>query len=178
MIGKERRFDAFPKSVKHSLEHPDVIYERADNLYAVRRSQTTPMQATPVVSLDADGGASFLIYRGMPDQYSSAADMSIPVYTLSRGNNLAVPTGRVFIRFSEGIEIASRQAELKRVGYRLAQTLAYASNAGWLEAEDMTTLTALKNIGKLGQLADIANIEPQFLSARVTRSSDILSKAP
>ena len=90
------------------------------------------------------------------------------VYALPSGR-LAVPTGRVFVRFREGVAPKARSEELKHAGYRITMTLAYAPSAAWLEADDGEVATALRNIERLEALNGVVNVEPQLLAPRVAR---------
>ena len=160
----------YPPILKHSTESPDIVYRRAPELVAVRGAPSRARLDPPVLAVEGDQGESVRVYR------ASAEDRQAPpgsrsmtaVYTLAPGR-LAVPTGRVFVRFREDVVPAARSDDLQRAGYRIAQTLAYAPSAAWLEADDGEVASALRNIDKLEQMTGMVNVEPQLLAPRATR---------
>lgn len=124
-----------------------------------------------MLTVTGDDGEAITVYRGGPAAWHtwSLDPASITaVYALS-GTRIVVPTGRVFVRFRDGVVASARAADLERAGYRLAQTLPYAPNAAWLEAGDQRMASALGNIGRLEALSDVVNIEPQLLAPRAAR---------
>ncbi len=86
-----------------------------------------------------------------------------PVYTLHPGGSMAVPTGQVFIRFADGVNVEERREEIETAGYKIAQKLDYAPNAAWLRASSGSIAEALSGIDKLQKLKDVENVEPQML---------------
>lgn len=93
-----------------------------------------------------------------------------PVYTLQPGGAPTVPTGRIFIRFREGLSVEARRREIEQVGYQIAESLAYAPHAAWLQARSGEIADALTGIPGLEQIAGVENVEPQMLTHRATRS--------
>lgn len=89
-----------------------------------------------------------------------------PLYQLEPGGAPAVATGRVFIRFSEQVDAASRADEIASAGYRIGQTVPYAPNAAWLEPQSGNIADALSHLGDLQSLADVENVEPQMIMER------------
>lgn len=162
----------YPQKLRQSTQNPGIVYVRASDMYALRGG-ATGLREAPLATLSADGGDSIRVYRGSPGPAarSAAAPAAavLPVYSQAVGDGLAIPTGRVFVRFADAIKAESRAAELKKLGYRIAQTLAYAPNAAWLEAEDGAP-SALRNIERVEKLDGVENVEPQLLSPRAARS--------
>lgn len=115
---------------------------------------------------------SIAIFSGEPDatiQNIGNTDTLSPVYTLENNGTLTVPTGLVFIRFTEGVDIESQQAAINQAGYEVAKTLAYAPNAGWLRAKTNKIADALKGIAQLSAIKNVENVEPQMLIERQLR---------
>ena len=77
-----------------------------------------------------------------------------------------VPSGRVFVRFAPAVTAASRRAELLKAGYRIVALPSYAPQAAWLEAADDVVAHALQGVARLEALADVENVEPQWLGMR------------
>jgi hypothetical protein len=92
-----------------------------------------------------------------------------PVYRIGEGGPLAVPTGRVFVRFDERTSLASRREEIERTGFVIQQPLSYAPQAGWLTPQSGRITDALQHFPKLAQLANIQAVEPQMLMQRELR---------
>jgi hypothetical protein len=109
------------------------------------------------------------IFRGEAEQQKNAPGQVGPVYTLQPGGAPAVPTGRVFIRFKEGVPVERRLREIEQAGYEVAQRLEYAPHAAWLRARSGEIADALTRIPALEQIADVENVEPQMLMQRANR---------
>ncbi|MEH2082354.1 MAG: hypothetical protein V7K89_20935 [Nostoc sp.] len=73
------------------------------------------------------------VFSGEPNQ--SERGILSPVYTLESNGSVAVPTGLVFIRFAEGVDIESQHEAINRAGYKVAQSLSYAPHTAWLHAQ-------------------------------------------
>lgn len=161
---------SYPQKLRQSTQNPGIVYVRASDMYALRGA-AAGLREAPLVTLAAEGGDSIRVYRGNPAPGVRSATPTaavLPVYSQAVGDGLAVPTGRVFVRFADAIKAESRADELKKLGYRIAQTLVYAPNAAWLEADDGAP-AALHNIERVEKLDGVENVEPQFLSPRAAR---------
>ncbi len=178
MAGKNRKagpaaraadpFARYPDKVRHSTQNPKVVYVRADGLYALRGPAES--RDLPLATLSAEGGEAIRVYRGATGPATARALTAappLPVYSQG-AEAYAVPTGRVLVRFADSIKAESRAADLKKLGYRIAQTLAYAPNAAWLESESGMT-DALRNIEQVERLAGVENVAPQFWSPRASK---------
>jgi len=161
----------YPPTLKHSTESPDIVYRRAPELVAVRGGSPRSRSDLPVLAVQGDQGESVRVYRARAEdrqaQPAGSGSMTA-VYTLAPGR-LAVPTGRVFVRFRDDVVSTARSEDVQRAGYRIAQTLAHAPNAAWLEADDGQVTSALRNIEKLEQMNGVVNVEPQLLAPRAAR---------
>ncbi len=82
---------------------------------------------------------------------------------------IAVPTGRVMVRFAEGEDAGAHEKRIKQAGYRIEQQLSYAPNAAWLRDTDDDIAGALSHIEALEQLPGVENVEPQLLSQRALK---------
>lgn len=92
-----------------------------------------------------------------------------PVYGPPQGDALAVPTGRVFIRFRPGESATAHRAALEQAGYAIAAELDYAPEAAWLRARSGSLAEALAGVPRLAALSGVASVEPQLLMQRVPR---------
>ena len=91
------------------------------------------------------------------------------VYATQPGGSHATPSGRIFIRFADGIDVADRVTEIEKAGYKIVETLAYATNAAWLTERSGSIGKALAGIKKLESIRDVENVEPQMLTKRVAK---------
>jgi hypothetical protein len=98
-----------------------------------------------------------------------ATEEIAPVYRIGERGQLAVPTGRVFVRFEEATTLVSRQHEIERAGFVIQQALSYAPQAGWLLPQSGHIADALQDFPKLTQLPGILAVEPQLLMQREMR---------
>lgn len=164
-------FRDYPATLKQSTLHPEVVYRRADDLIAVRGPRTGSARAVPVLTVTGDDGEPIAVYRVGPAQRAERiadSPQTTAVY-VSATTRIAVPTGRVFIRFRDTVLVSKRTEEVSHAGYRTVETLPYAPSAAWLEAADGQVASALGNIGRLEALSDVVNVEPQLLAPRVVR---------
>ncbi len=81
----------------------------------------------------------------------------------------AIPTGRVFVQATAGVEVA---AAVEAAGYVIESTVPYAPNAAWIVAADDTVASALTNLTTLIASADFESVEPQMLRPSMPRESD------
>lgn len=161
-------FSEYPSQVRAGTQRPGSSYVRKTGYYAEHGRQ--PDTPAPNASLLFNGGA-IAVFEGKP-----AKDVVIrppaalsPVYELHPGGSPAVPTGLVFIRFREGVDLASRQQEIEEASYQVAQVPPFASNAAWLRARSGAIADALTGIQKLEALPDVENVEPQMLMESTPR---------
>ncbi|HEX8201918.1 MAG TPA: hypothetical protein VF590_15690 [Isosphaeraceae bacterium] len=135
-----------------------------------RQGRGQPAADDLVFELEDDG---IRVYRGEPEERSpgrqAAAPAVTPVYGLGGPDSPAVPTGRVLVRFAEGIRIEDRRDQLAQAGYTLAEPLAYAPQAGWVRAASGGIAAALEGLPALAALPDVAHVEPQMLMPRSNR---------
>ena len=168
MSSEKDYFSKYPQQIRANMTPSAPLYVRKPGYYALHhRSPDTP--APGAVLLLEDGAIA--VFRGEPDE----ADMTVQngalsaVYGLQPGGLLAVPTGRVFVRFAEGVKAESRRQEINRAGYELVESVPYAPHAAWLRSRSGDIAAALAGIPKLEQLADVENVEPQMLMESVPR---------
>jgi hypothetical protein len=149
----------FPKRLRASTQKPDVVYVRDDEHYAVHGQ---PAKGRGVVM--AEGESGIAVFEGQP---KSLSKNMTAVYRNDAA--LAVPTGRVFVRFAEGVEAGDRLKTIEQAGYCIEQQLSYAPNAAWLSNPDGDIACALSHIEQLEQLPDVENVEPQLLTPRALK---------
>jgi len=165
-------FSEYPQQIRFGTEQSAVLYSRKPGYYAVHYKQ--PGTVAPGAVLQLNDGA-IAVFQGEPDESENAIRLASttgtlgPIYTLQADGTLAVPTGLVFIRFVEGVEVESHREAIKQAGYEIAQSLSYAPQAAWLRAQSGNILDALVGISKLEAIPNVENVEPQMLMERVQR---------
>lgn len=165
-------FSEYPQQIRFGTEQSTVLYSRKPGYYAVHYKQ--PGTVAPGAVLQLNDGA-IAVFQGEPDESENAIRLASttgtlgPIYTLQADGTLAVPTGLVFIRFVEGVEVESHREVIKQAGYEIAQSLSYAPHAAWLRAQSGNILDALVGISKLEAIPNVENVEPQMLRERVQR---------
>jgi hypothetical protein len=153
----------FPDSIPRQVGGAQRV-ERAPDHHALCGASDPPAPEQVVATIDGDAGARFTIIRGPLPERGDAARIAVYVDRASR--TLIVPTGRVFVRFAEGIEARANEPALARASYRIAALIDYAPNAAWVEAEDGDVAAALRGLDRLAAIAGVVNVEPQLLSVR------------
>jgi hypothetical protein len=92
-----------------------------------------------------------------------------PVYGPPQGDALAVPTGRIFIRFQPGESAAAHRSAIEQAGYAIAAAPDYAPEAAWLVARSGSLAEALAGVFRLAAVPGVASVEPQLLMQRVSK---------
>ncbi len=165
-------FSEYPQQIRFGTQQSAVLYSRKPGYYAVHYKQ--PGTVAPGAVLQLNDGA-IAVFQGEPDEPENAIRLASttgtlgPIYTLQADGTLAVPTGLVFIRFVEGVEVELHREAIKQAGYEIAQSLSYAPQAAWLRAQSGNILDALVGISKLESIPNVENVEPQMLMERVQR---------
>jgi hypothetical protein len=150
----------FPKRLRASTQKPDIVYVRDDEHYAMHGQ---PARGRGVVMTEGEGGIA--VFAGQPKALSKN------MTAVYRNNAaLAVPTGRVLVRFAEGVDAGDHLKMLEQAGYCIEQQLPYAPNAAWLCNLDGDIAGALSHIDQLEKLPGVENVEPQLLTPRALKS--------
>ena len=164
-------FSEYPEQIRVGSGHTTVSYTRKPGYYAIHYNQPNTVASGAVLQLN-DGamsttGYAYAVFPGEPNQ-SEQGTLS-PIYTLQPNGSLAVPTGLVFIRFAEGVDVESQREVINRVGYEVAQSLDYAPHAAWLRAQSGNIADAIAGIPQLEAIPKVENIEPQMLMEKGLR---------
>ena len=157
-------FSEYPEQIRVGSGRTAVSYTRKPGYYAIHYNQPKTVASGAVLHLN-DGALA--VFPGEPNQ-SEQGTLS-PIYTLQPNGSLAVPTGLVFIRFAEGIDVESQREVINQAGYEVAQSLDYAPHAAWLRAQSGNIADAIAGIPQLEAIPKIENIEPQMLMEKGLR---------
>jgi hypothetical protein len=161
-------FDRCPKILRSGSQPGAPRYRRVDRQFAIHGS---PMAEWKLQVLSRFEGNEILIARGEPPALgmSDAPPTIGPVYALHPAGGPAVPTGRVLVRFAEGVMAQDREASLRAAGYTIDTVLPYAPQAAFVTAVDADICSALLGITRLEPLADVVHVEPEMLSEAARR---------
>lgn len=136
-------YDVVPGGAEDRRQ-PDVVFYLEEERLVVRRKQQT---AKPRPGASPTG----------------------PVYRVGARGPLAVPTGKVFVRFAEGQSVDGHRQEIEDAGFRIIEALSYAPQAGWLEASSGEITDAISRFADLNRISGIETVEPQMLMERQAR---------
>jgi len=158
---------AFPAEIPASAAHPDRVYRRLPEQFAVHG--VVPEALRPIVTLALEEGVA--LCRGRPDPGPLRRQHVVvtPVYALGVRGRIAVPTGRAFVRFRDDVRAEDRHAELRQAGYVLASVPPYAPHAAWVEAAEGGPAAGLRGLARLAAVRDVVEVEPEMLGARARR---------
>ncbi|MBN3941819.1 hypothetical protein [Nostoc sp. NMS9] len=161
-------FSEYPEQIRVGSNAYDALrlrtalsYTRKPGYYAVHYNQPGTVATGAILRLN-DGAIA--VFSGEPNQ--SEQGILSPVYTLESNGSIAVPTGLVFIRFAEGVDVESQHEAINRAGYKVAQSLSYAPHTAWLRAQSGNIVDAIAGIYQLEAIANVENVEPQMLMER------------
>lgn len=156
-----------PKQLQVSNKQADMLYICKRNYYAVHDRQLGEL-AQGAVALFNEGRIA--VFQGDPTATNTSQHECIgPVYALQPSEALAVPTGQVLVRFTEGVPAAAYTTEIEQAGYQLVESLSYAPHAAWVCARSGEIADALSHLSELERMPDVANVEPQMLMERAKR---------
>jgi hypothetical protein len=162
------REDHSSGTVRQARGNPDArrpAYVPVADHFAVHdRSPGTP---APGAALLLEDGA-VAVFRGAPDDDTRRTARIGPVYRSEKGR-LAVPTGRILVRFREGVRADTRRREIEAAGYDIEEVLPYAAQAAWVRRTGGDIAGSLSQVDELRKLSDVENVEPQMLTQRAPR---------
>ena len=145
-----------------------ALFERRPNLYS--RRLTDPADTTGAVDVIADEAQSvFAIYEGQPRTQTDASRAG-PVYSAGPAGPLAVPTGRVFVRLSEGAHAEDRRRQFEAAGFEIERVPSYALHTAWLVPRNGGVAHALPALADLERVPDVVHVEPQLLMGRALKA--------
>lgn len=164
-------FSHFPLNMTVEADGGARQYIRERDCFAIHGPVPSPLISSVLYSF---GDPAISVCRGAASALSTLpADLTItPVYRLGRNGPQGVPSGRVFIRFKDTVQVKERQQELTACGYFISETLSYAPHAAWLQSMDGNIATALCAFAKLRTLRDVVWVEPQMFMRPGMRSAD------
>lgn len=126
--------------------------------------QGGPADAT--IATFEDGDLAVAPLASAPD--ASARRRIGPVYR-QPGGGLAIPTGRVLVRFAPDDSPDAHSEELDQAGFKLDGVLGYAPHAAWVRPHDEEPVAALNELAKLRSLPGVEHVEPQVLTEMTQR---------
>lgn len=92
-----------------------------------------------------------------------------PKYRAESGQ-VAVPTGRLFVRFAEGVDAAAQEHALEKLGMRVDNAVEWAPHTLWCAASDGTVASALEALTDVQGLPRVERVEPELSRVRAHRS--------
>jgi hypothetical protein len=155
----------FPLHVRAGSGNAGVFARRPD-MHAVR--QTAGDSTDDAIARIPDGKRTLAVYKGDAPAARAAAEV-LPVYSAGPDGPIAVPTGRVFVRFAEGVRADERRDALTALGFEIERTMSYAKNAAWVSSADGGVAHALERLPQLESLPDVMHVEPQLLMERALK---------
>lgn len=158
---------AYPQQLHHSTLRRDLVYTRAGDCFALPLAQAQESRATVLASLQAEDGQVLQLCSGQPE---AGTELARAAYRTDPGGSPQVPSGKVFVRFAEGVRAQDRAKALAATGCRVESVPAYAPQAAWLAPAGDNPAQALSAIEKLEALPDMVNVEPQWLMARALKA--------
>ena len=152
--------DSPPDVVRLSTERSEVTFRRSDGLYAVHGTIAGDEPQSPVLILE---GGLVRVHEGRSPESGEAGALVGPVYGADPDGAIAVPTGRIFVRFEEGSMAADRAGEIEAAGFAVDEVVSYAPHAAWVVPSSGSIADALANVEALEDVSGVVNVEPQLL---------------
>jgi hypothetical protein len=111
-------FSEYPEQIRVSSERTAISYTRKSGYYAIHYNQPSKVPSGAILQLNE---GAIAVFPGEPNQ-SEQGKVS-PIYTVQPNGSLAIPTGLVFIRFAEGVNVESQREVINRAGYEVVLTM-------------------------------------------------------
>ncbi|MBW4677287.1 MAG: hypothetical protein KME52_25770 [Desmonostoc geniculatum HA4340-LM1] len=157
-------FSEYPQQIRVGSDASAVSYTRQPGYYAIHYNQPSTVVRGAILQLNE---GAIAVFPGEPNQ--SEKNTLSPIYTLQSNGSFAVPSGLVFIRFAEGVDVESQGEAINRAGYEVEQSLDYAPNAAWLRPRSGNINDAIAGISQLEAIPNVENVELQMLMERGLR---------
>jgi hypothetical protein len=158
----------FPDSIPRKVGGAQRV-ERATDRHARSDARGPLVTERVVATIQGDAGATFTVLEGALPKDGDGVHGAVAVYADSGSKAILVPTGRVLVRFAEGVVARAKVTSLAHAGYRIAALIDYAENAAWVDAADGDVAAALRGLDRLAAIAGVVSVEPQLLSARALK---------
>lgn len=155
--------DAFPREI--SMGGPgSLLLAQKPGWYALH-GQPLP-EANVILLFEPEAIA---VLAGAPAAPLAPGQAISPVYAQAGSDELAVPTGALFLRVRPGEQATAHRAALAQAGCRIDSAPDHAPEAAWLRASSGSIADALNRLPRLRELPGVASVEPQLLRRRAHR---------
>jgi hypothetical protein len=134
-------------------------YELADDLVAAHGAPPSKGERAPISTLES---GSITVWPA--GEAPGPADRLGPVYRAGPDGPLAVPTGRVFVRFREGDRAEDRRDALAAAGYALESVPTFAPHVAWVRPASGRVADAVGALESLRELPGVEHVEPQLIA--------------
>lgn len=149
-----------------STEGAVARYQLAPEFYASSSGQSLSATDRPVARLDEN----IAVFEGPAPKGEAAAGKVMPVYRAQPSGAFAIPTGRVWVRFAQGVEAARQHKAMAKLGFTIEESPAWAPQAAWVRASSGKIADALAAASRLKSLPDVELVEPQILTAAARKT--------
>jgi hypothetical protein len=143
-----------------SSEGQATRYHLAPEFYASPSSSPLSPDDRLVQKLDED----FAVFEGAAPSSAMAEGSVSPVYRAQPSGMFAVPTGRLWVRFADGIDAEQKREAMAKAGFDVDEAPPWAKHAAWLRASSGKIADALAAASRLKTLPDVELVEPQMLT--------------
>ncbi len=155
--------DAFPRQI--AVGGPgSVLLAQKPGWYALHGE---PLPEADVIVLFEPEAIAVL--AGAPAGPLAPGQAISPVYAQAGSDELAVPTGAIFLRVRTGDRANDHCAALEQAGFHITQVPDHAPEAAWLRATSGSIADALGCLDRLRELPGVESVEPQLLRRRTLR---------
>lgn len=144
-----------------STEGAVARYQLAPEFYASSSGQSLSATDRPVARLDEN----IAVFEGPAPKGEGAAGKVMPVYRAQPSGAFAIPTGRIWVRFAEGVKATLQREALAKLGFSLEESPSWAPQAAWVRASSGKIADTLAAAARLSVLPKVEQVEPQILTA-------------
>jgi hypothetical protein len=157
-----------PETFRIGRGRRQTEYVRADDLVGKPRNQISSDDELVVSSEQLDCA----VVRDTSDRlvdYSQPGSPR-PVYRIGKTNEVAIPTGRLFVRLPKHNTLESNTEILEGFGMRVDSQNSWAPHTGWVIPTSGNIAEAISQVEAVAERLG-ARVEPELVSLRAKRTS-------
>jgi hypothetical protein len=157
----------YPAQIEvRSNEGQIVCYQLAPEFYA--RSSNVPRVPGERIVQRLDD--RFAIFQAQPSSGSRTEGDVLPVYRAQPSGMFAIPTGRLWVRFAEGVDATQMRERVEKAGCTVEELPPWAANSAWVRASSGKVADALAAVPVLQKSTGVEYVEPQMLLPSARKS--------
>lgn len=152
----EKVFENYPKQIWKSFQSNSLSYYLDIQYFALQGDYPKDLEKKLVYAVE-----DFYVFKANPRDYCHFH--ILPTYRLENNPLPYVPTGKIFIRFTPGVQAKEKSVVLHDLDYCIDEISNEAMHTAWIKSCHDDASEALRQLASLRNVAQLENAEPQML---------------